>query len=74
MTETFSYECLSYTWGTSNNRRAIWLNNSVITISEPLDMVLRSLQHETESRFLWVDFVCINHDDLKEKEQQVRHM
>ena len=74
LTETSSYECLSYTWGTSHNRRAIWLDNSLITISETLDMALRSLRHETESRFLWVDFVCINQEDLKEKEQQVQHM
>ena len=74
LTETASFECLSYTWGTSHDKRALWLNNSLITISESLDMALRSLRHETESRFLWVDFVCINQDDLKEKEQQIQHM
>ena len=73
LTENLSYKCLSYTWGTSHNRRAICLDDSLITISETLDMAPRSLRHETEPRFLWVDFVCINQDDLKEKEQQVQH-
>ena len=39
-----------------------------------MDRALRSLRHENESRFLWVDFICINKDNLKEKEQQVQYV
>ena len=74
LTETISYDCLSYTWGTSHSRRALWLNDTIITISESLDMALQSLRYENESRFLWVDFICINQEDPDEKEQQVRRM
>lgn len=68
------YECLSYVWGTEHSDRVLWLDQQVIAISTNLDKALGRLRHETESRFLWVDFVCINQQDFEERKQQVQLM
>ena len=68
------YECLSYVWGTENSDRVLWLDREVIAISKNLDRALGRLRHETESRFLWIDLVCINQQDLEERKQQVQLM
>lgn len=53
----------------------VWVDNSfVIRISDNLDYARRCLQHKTEVRFLWVDFICINQDDLEERKAQVQLM
>ena len=69
-----NYECLSYVWGNQHSDRVLWLDQQVIAISTNLDKALGHLRHETESRFLWVDFVCINQQDLEERKQQVQLM
>ena len=68
------YECLSYVWGTENSHGVLWLDQQVIAISRNLDKALHRLRHETESRFLWIDLVCINQQDLDERKQQVQLM
>ncbi|KAM0802280.1 heterokaryon incompatibility, partial [Usnea florida] len=68
------YECLSYVWGTENSHRVLWLDREVIAIGKSLDKALGRLQHESESRFLWIDLVCINQQDLEERNQQVQLM
>jgi hypothetical protein len=69
-----SYECLSYTWGRSDPSCVLWLDESMIPISDNLDLALRCLQLEDQPRLLWVDFVCINQMDLHERKNQVQLM
>ena len=68
------YECLSYVWGTGHTDRLLCLDQHVIAISTNLDKALGRLRHKTKSRFLWVDLVCINQQDLDERKQQVQLM
>ena len=68
------YECLSYVWGTEKSDRVLWLDREVTAIGKHLDKALGRLRRETESRFLWIDFVCINQQDLDERNQQVQLM
>jgi hypothetical protein len=72
--EDVSYECLSYVWGAAEAGRVLWLDTYMLAISDNLDMALRCLQHKTEPRMIWVDFICINQDDLAERKQQVELM
>jgi hypothetical protein len=67
---------LSYTWAKNDSTRVFWLDDqeSMINISDDLDTALRCLRHGTESRFVWIDFICINQDDLEERKQQVELM
>lgn len=74
LSKDVSYECLSYVCGTADTGSLIWLDTYMIEISDNLDLALRCLQHKTENRRLWVDFVCINQYDLDERRQQVQIM
>jgi len=70
-----NYECLSYTWGDDHHQSLVWLDTFfLVPIGANLDMALRCLQHETEPRYLWVDYLCINQKDLDERNQQVQLM
>lgn len=74
------YEALSWAWGTSTEKRGrISLMNASgqgndLPISTILHNALKALRHQTESRTLWIDQICINQEDYVEREQQVQHM
>lgn len=68
------YECLSYTWGSSDRPKALWVNGTVIWIGQNVMLALRRLQHPTQSRFLWMDQICIDQENLDERKDQVELM
>lgn len=69
-----SYEALSYTWGDVSTTTKIWINNVVKDVTLNLAGALANLRYPTSSRVLWVDAVCINQEDLQERNHQVRQM
>ncbi|KAH6644159.1 heterokaryon incompatibility protein-domain-containing protein, partial [Boeremia exigua] len=68
------YEALSYTWGDLAKPCNIKVNGQVMHITKNLSEVLEHLRLEHEDRFLWIDALCINQDDYKERGHQVRQM
>lgn len=68
------YEALSYCWETHNRNVILDCSESSIKITKTLDCVLRALRYSDKPRRLWIDQICINQDDDKEKSQQVRIM
>ncbi|TVY48619.1 Heterokaryon incompatibility protein 6,OR allele [Lachnellula cervina] len=70
------YEALSYTWGDVNDTRSIEVEGSsrVVSITSNLHLALKYLRFEHEERTLWVDALCINQADLKERTHQVSRM
>ncbi|KXX75522.1 Heterokaryon incompatibility protein 6, OR allele [Madurella mycetomatis] len=68
------YEALSYTWGSKSFPLHMRLNNGVLEITRNLGEALRHLRSPTKSRILWIDAVCINQNDLAERNAQVRRM
>ncbi|KAL6713622.1 hypothetical protein ACLMJK_009087 [Lecanora helva] len=69
------YDALSYTWGSHFMlRRIIQANNSKFLITDSLYRALRELRNEKERRTIWIDALCINQYDPKEKERQVAIM
>jgi Heterokaryon incompatibility protein (HET) len=72
-----AYEALSYEWGsptTSTNQFQITLNGSVVAVRENLLWALYHLRHESDSRSIWVDAVCINQNNISERNHQVSQM
>ncbi|VUC25826.1 unnamed protein product [Clonostachys rosea] len=72
-----TYEGLSYTWGTVTHQRellSIRVNGLVQRVAPNLYHALSSLRVFDRSRFLWVDSLCINQDDVRECSQQVALM
>ncbi|KAI1460146.1 heterokaryon incompatibility protein-domain-containing protein [Annulohypoxylon moriforme] len=69
-----SYEALSYTWGAPVFSFPIRINRIQFFITENLDSALRHLRLSDSNRYLWVDALCINQFDNKEKSIQVGRM
>ena len=68
------YEALSYTWGTSSNRKTIHLDGKRFKVTPNLYDALRYLRHPTQTRCLWVDAICIDQSNTQERTHQVRRM
>ena len=71
------YLALSYTWGDANQRRNITVNGATISVTANLEAALRSIRDSRVLKAgvkLWVDALCINQDDLEERNRQVKRM
>ena len=70
------YEAVSYTWGEQNpgNNYTILLNDLPLVVTRNLKIALYHLRYEDVGRFLWIDALCINQLDTKEKASQVQKM
>jgi len=74
---TSNYEALSYVWGSTAHPVSILVGPSrerTISVTQNLSTALRYLRDANESRILWVDAICINQNDLKERSDQVALM
>lgn len=80
-----NYQALSYTWGstfkpcliycdTITSKGTIYHTNSVIEITANLDAALRHLRHRSERKVLWIDAICIDQRNEKERDAQVLQM
>jgi hypothetical protein len=72
--DTFSYEALSYVWGQEEDPEFIVLCKSRFAITRNLAEALKHLRYTDRDRVLWVDAICINQCDGKEKEAQLLSM
>ena len=68
------YEALSYTWGSEDLRNSIMLDGKTFLVRENLREALIRLRMPDKERALWIDAICINQDDIPERNQQVRIM
>lgn len=73
-TNSQSYEALSYTWGTNEKTHAIKVGNARIKITANLYQALYHLRHHDTARTLWADAICINQDNTRERNHQVKSM
>lgn len=68
------YEALSYMWGDKENCGRLKLSGHEIDITFNLQAALFELRSETHHRTLWIDALCINQGNIKERSEQVRQM
>ncbi|ERF74877.1 hypothetical protein EPUS_03261 [Endocarpon pusillum Z07020] len=69
------YAALSYTWGSpTQSKRIIVINKKLHTVSENLYNALLYLRLSDRPRWLWVDAICINQEDMAEKSFQIPMM
>ena len=68
------FEALSYFWGDKAADRTLSLDNTPFSIKPNLEAALRVLSKGKVERLLWIDAICINQADLKERNEQVRIM
>ncbi|KAI0969369.1 heterokaryon incompatibility protein-domain-containing protein [Xylaria arbuscula] len=68
------YEALSYCWGSPAATKLIYLDGNVLDVTVNLRSALRHLRLTNSSRMLWVDAICINQCNIKERSSQVKLM
>lgn len=73
-TEASSYDALSYAWGDSKTSQAISIDGLKLAITTNLYAALMHLRHRHVERLLWVDQLCIDQNNEKEKEDQIKLM
>lgn len=67
-----TYRALSYVWGTDQRTEEVVTPDGVLRITLSLSKALQGLRHRDKAIMLWVDAICINQKNNKEKAQQVR--
>ncbi|VUC31834.1 unnamed protein product [Clonostachys rosea] len=68
------YEALSYVWGDPAITDNITVNGVSHQVTANLKYALCALRNLTKPRVVWVDAICINRDDLHEKNNQLTLM
>jgi hypothetical protein len=68
------YFAVSYAWGSEQNTETILCSGQTLNITPPLKEGLRCMCTASGSRKFWIDAICINQDDNREKEVQVAKM
>src|SRR3569833_3981206 len=68
------YTCLSYTWGGREPRHTIQVDGHDFDVRADLFTALRRLRLPDRPRRLWIDAICINQDDIPERDSQVAMM
>lgn len=68
------FEALSYRWGEPVFTEMITLNKGWLNITKNLHLALKSLRHRDCDRILWIDAICIDQDNPRERGHQVQQM
>ncbi|KAK4232226.1 heterokaryon incompatibility protein-domain-containing protein, partial [Podospora fimiseda] len=68
------HDALSYTWGSPEKTSRIHLNHGDLAITLNFSAALSELRTTSEARFVWADVICINQDDIEERNRQIRMM
>lgn len=68
------YAALSYTWGSQSRPCEIMINGCILAVTKNAYLALRDLRYHDKDRILWIDALCINQNDDKERGEQVQQM
>lgn len=65
------YEAVSYTWGNQESPKQIFTQSGSLSVTPSCHAALSDLRYSEEDRYLWIDAVCINQSDNREKNHQI---
>jgi hypothetical protein len=68
------FEALSYVCGDPKSVGSVDCNQASISITSNLAKALLHFRKKTSARVLWIDAICVNQRDLRERSQQVSLM
>jgi hypothetical protein len=68
------YVALSYVWGSLEDPQTIILNGRLFKVTRNLSNALYGLREQHRVVPLWIDAICINQDDILERNQQIQMM
>ena len=65
------YHSLSYCWGSQDRTRPITCDGQSLNVTLNLESALKRLRVPDIAQDFWIDQLCIDQDNLNEKEQQI---
>ncbi|KAE9381173.1 HET-domain-containing protein [Stipitochalara longipes BDJ] len=68
------YVALSYVWGDASDKCFIIVDGKQLNITASLDSALRHIRDIRRVLHVWADGVCINQNDVEDRNRQVRLM
>ena len=69
------YEAISYAWGSAGDPLSVEIGvDAELLITPNLFTALPYLRHVTQERVLWIDAICVDQQNLRERSQQVGRM
>ncbi|KAI5460425.1 heterokaryon incompatibility protein-domain-containing protein [Mariannaea sp. PMI_226] len=68
------FDALSYVWGDGSADCSITLSGTIFRVRQNLSDALRYLRQHAPGISYWIDAICINQDDIAERNRQVRMM
>jgi hypothetical protein len=72
--DTIPYDALSYTWGGTHKTSTVIVNGEALRVTENLHSALQHLRSENVDKTLWVDAICIDQSNERERGHQVQQM
>ncbi|RBR09496.1 hypothetical protein FVER53590_29277 [Fusarium verticillioides] len=69
-----TYEALSYAWEDQDKPHEVIVDGKYLSITASLNDALFHLRKPDEDRVLWIDALCINQNNIKERGHQVNRM
>ena len=70
-TRDSGWKALSYMWGTQERDKVISINQKPFHVRPNLWSCLKRMQGSQSSTEIWIDAICVNQDDVEERNQQV---
>ncbi|KAI2608974.1 heterokaryon incompatibility protein-domain-containing protein [Hypoxylon fragiforme] len=68
------YEATSYTWGSPDNPQRMTCNGISLVIQKNAFDMLKTLRKPDQPRTVWIDAICIDQSNIKERASQVSIM
>lgn len=68
---TGRYHALSYCWGSQHRTRPITCDGQSLNVTPNLESALKRLRAPDVAQNLWIDQLCIDQHNIREKEQQI---
>jgi hypothetical protein len=71
ITHPGDYEAVSYVWGTDSEERLIFIDGRPMAITRSAFDIIRRRRSMMFEQVIWIDQVCINQSNKKEKSSQI---
>jgi hypothetical protein len=71
--ESLDFDALSYVWGDTKVKKPIFIDGQSLLVTTALYEILDNFRRNKEiaERYIWIDAVCVNQNDLEERKRQV---
>lgn len=71
LTGPVNYVAISYMWGSPHKTEEILIDNHILPVSPAQKQMILDLSNQNQVRYLWIDAVCIDQDNVLERNHQV---